>query len=90
LRHDDTDVTFLMKELKELLCHNTDLKGKIYTLSTIDPSGPSGVMCINFTVLFRISQQSKEFIALIRASNKPEHDSESPKMATMKTSPTDL
>lgn len=41
LRHDDTDVMFLMKELKELLCHNTNLK---------------------------------EFIALIRASNNPEHD----------------
>lgn len=57
LRHDDTDVRFLVKELKELLCHNTDLK---------------------------------EFIALIHASNKSEHDSESPKMATMRMLPNDL
>merc|ERR1712194_3981 len=48
MRHDDTGIRTLMKELKELLCHNTGLK---------------------------------EFIALIRASNKSEHESESPKTA---------
>ena len=29
LRHDDVEIRILKKELKELLCHNTDLKGKM-------------------------------------------------------------
>ncbi|KAL7542849.1 hypothetical protein ACHAXR_012147 [Thalassiosira sp. AJA248-18] len=52
LRHDDIEIEILRKEMKELLCHNTDLK---------------------------------EFVVLIRASNKAANESESPKTAAVKT-----
>jgi hypothetical protein len=31
LRHDDKEINNLRQQLKALLCHNTDLKGKIYS-----------------------------------------------------------
>ncbi|KAL3822970.1 hypothetical protein ACHAXA_008110 [Cyclostephanos tholiformis] len=78
LRHDDKEIVILKRELKALLCHNTDLKGKMYShypmlhyLMTLNRSD------LNFSIS-RFSLQ--EFVALIRASNKPE---DSPKNAVV-------
>jgi hypothetical protein len=80
LRHDDKEIVSLRRQLKALLCHNTDLKGKI--LHTI----PSCIV-VHFDFRKVISilvprRSLQEFVALIRASNKPE---DSPKTAVVGT-----
>lgn len=86
LRHDDTEIRILKNELKELLCHNTDLKGKFIHFALFDITKKyHDEISHAFSCLISYLSMPKDFVALIRASNKSAHESESPKTAAIKT-----
>ena len=55
LHHDDADIKFLKTELKELLCHNTDLKGKMISYTVILPIFVCGYSNLKYPPLHIVS-----------------------------------